>query len=928
MKGVDQYLPARFRQDHDQASKQDASDEHLDAADAARYMLSQSEHHNQTILYALAVSQGRWRAAVWLVEHLLKRFGAESPRSTRSRHLMQQWSVEGDLDELTMDPISFVEKHDRYTSEPHLKASASPSLEHLTDDEPENLSQDEKLRVDILGMIWFTIGRMVSVFATEHPVSGGDLRPEVLEMIALLHHYELMPKSIYSYLPVESEDAIQQPPTLHLLSSRIMTALSDATWRAREHSALEAAQNAGPEYQHEGPEVPGSSYRVRVTAVKPEIWLELMLWSCLHGGWIKEGVMLLTRLTQRDGREKQWRPISWRESLHAAIPFGNSELLDWDSIKYIYDNRAAATMDHVDMTGVRLEKTVSSEVVDAYIDALVSIADLGVGSRGVSLTFIVRSLRSLREFLQRANLNLGGGSWNALVLRIADTVGTTGDQGAGWVSKISSLAPRFGQELHARRSTSLPPYINEGSAAILGLLHRALRDVIREGNFERALGVFRSLQERIDDDKNRSLHDFFENRRSDSGANRPRSNKELFTSNFAGIEHPALDTQIPANILAEFMGLVVDSKAFGFGHWMLFSEDVDGPIIPERFYHDPAIASALIRYAVATDNLSFLTKVINRCSQADGRATRAVPLGVLQSFLDAQIELRRWSNVEQILGHMENDENLTWSVTNLANMLRSLVKSTKATADDYQTGKPNVLQAEAFAARMLSEKLPSGYARTQDSMRSSHITSLTVVLSAVSERWAAFCRDQRSFPHSFYYDLPTTVFNRLFEAIVLSHGSTAGRLLVEKLSKGVASSEDHPDEELRIMDRVPRFRSDALQYGVPQRRVVWLPGSGIGKVAMYGSLRPDQATVNILYDQAVKELDVSPQIRGVERQGASRNLLDTFAWIAVTSRRLGINQQQMRDRLELSLSAEDFAYVGLKEDEQGGASIVEDSAER
>ena len=942
LNGLDRFLPNRLRQvprpgtDQDHAGKTDG------AKDAAGYILSQGALFDEGMLYDLAVNENRWRAAVWLVEHLAAQFHVRNSRAATSLNTVQQWTSTSSLEELTADPVSFVESHPRYSAASHLRPSSLPSLDELTDELPESLSLDKRLRHDILGEVWHAIGKMIAVSATEYSASGGTLRPDILEMIALLHHYELMPPSIYSYLPVEFEDAIQQPPTLHLLSSRIMTALSDATWRARESSALEAARHGGLEYHHQGPELTGSSYRVRVTTVKPEIWLELILWSCLHGGWTKVGMSLLSEIIRQEG-EKQWRPISWRETLRAIMPFGNSGLLDWENIKFIYDTRSSATMDHVDTSGLRVERTISSEVIDAYCDVLVSMVDLGVGMRGEKRGFIIRSLATLRSFLERANLNLGGGSWDALMLRLADAKGVPIDTEATWIAQLTGLSPRFGQELHARHSRTPPPYIHDGSAAILGLLHRALRDAISQGQFNVALRVFRLLQERIDDDKNRSIHDFFESRRSSTESSSASATQELFTSNFNGIEYPALETQIPTNVLAAFMELVIDNKAYEFGHWMLFSDDIDGPIIPTRLYSDPAIASALIRYAISTDNLAFLTNVVNSCSKAEGGETAVVPRNVLQAFLDAQIELRRWSAVERILRYMRDTPDFSWSLGNLGNMLRSVILLSQprnaATATDGIDSDSDSWRAEALAAKMLSENIPSSFSMMRGDKLLYGIASLTVIMSVVDKKWATFCRDNRRFPSYFYYTLPTPIFNRVLEAVVERYGAHAGRLLVDNLSARAqrTSDEDEPHEVPQDMERMPRFRDDALRHGTPPRSVIELPGSGIGRIAMYGALKPDQATINAIYEQALKELHQSragntrspTQSAGVVSSSAAPgasvsggagspivqdvngDVLDSLAWAIATSHRLQISQRHIWERLESILSAHDIEYLRL-----------------
>ena len=59
--------------------------------------------------------------------------------------------------------------------------------------------------------------------SSNHDIAVGEVKPDVLEMIALLHHHELMPASIYAYVPAENlsrryTDALLRPAesSLHM----------------------------------------------------------------------------------------------------------------------------------------------------------------------------------------------------------------------------------------------------------------------------------------------------------------------------------------------------------------------------------------------------------------------------------------------------------------------------------------------------------------------------------------------------------------------------------------------------------------------------------------------------------------------------------------------------------------------------------------
>lgn len=887
LRRLDQCLPLHLRsntadQVHPAGKPEDFKPE---ASKTAEFVL-QANAHFKGFLPWLAVDQGRWKAAVWIVKLLVESYHAESPRSNRAPHLVQQWNWTGPLDDLLQSPLYLKPKSGEPIT-PHIKTSSAASLHELTDDnKPDKLGRFEKDRHEVLGIIWRGIGRLIISCANDHDIAGGEVKPEVLEMIALLHHYELMPSSVYTFVPSESRDAIQQPPTLHLLSSRIMTALSDATWRAREMTAVEEAKRKGGRLF--GLEAKGSSYRVRVSGIKPEIWLELILWSCLHGGWILEGASLLTSFARSKGTE-QWQPISWRDALGAIMPFGQTDLLDWDSIKYMFDTRTTATMDDVDVTGLRVEKTVSSEVVNAYIDALLNTLSVGVGGRGISLSVVTRSLRELREFLQRANLNLGGGSWDAMLLRLVESGGINIEKNPHIVRRLVELSPRIGEELESRRSQVLPSYVLDGSAALLGILHRALHVEIKNGDLEGALQVFKLLQERVDDDRHRSLGDFFERMHLNSASSKslPRG---LFDSNFSGIDYPSFDTQIPPTTLAAFLELVTENKAFAFGRWMLTNQDVDGPIIHDHLYQEPAIAAAIIRFATAVDDKALIAKAtkLGPTTNADGQAT--LPGEMLHAFFDTQIELRRWQPAIRILEFMRDSEEINWTITNAASVAKVMIEESlpnTSVTNDYK-------HARAIFQALLTGRFGASHLQ-HDINFSNRLDTLLTVLSTLSPSFPALLTNQRALPKHLKFTLATTPFNKILSATASSHGSAAARALIERFTTRLADEQKNTHGKRRhivqtLPQSMPRFFRDAVLAEQIPRSTVTLADAKGTRVAVYGSLKLGPSMVQIVCRQGLRELK--------ERRGKGEEGLDVFVWAVGTLRRYFIDETAVWDELK------------------------------
>jgi len=907
---LDSCLPPHLRSRED-ASASSAIAFTPKAPETARLALDADRHFSGFLTW-LAIDQGRWRAAVWIVKLLVEHFHPKSPLSDRLSHTIQRWNLQDSLDEAVKSPL-YLAPQSGETTTPHIQASSAPSLHELTDDKPEGLARSEVLRHNVLGMVWRDIGRLIIACASDHNIAGGEVKPDVLEMIALLHHYELMPESIYTYVPAESPDAIQQPPTLHLLSTRIFTALSDATWRAREMSALEEAKRQGGGTV--GLEARGSSYRVRVSGIKPEIWLELILWSCLHGGWISDGTSLLRSL-YRSKAEEQWKPISWRDSLNAVMPFGQKDLLDWDGMKFMFDNRSSATMDGVDMAGLRVDKTVSSEIVNAYIDALLTMVNTGVGARGISLNLVMRSIRFLQQFLQRANLNLGGGSWDAMMIRLVESGSIDVDRNPHIVQQLIGLSPRIGEELLSRRSQIIPAYVLDGSAAILGLLHRALHAEIRNSNLEGALKVFKLLQERVDDDRHQSINDFFSHKYPFTTASDPASNVRT-TSNFSSIDYPSFSTQIPPATLAAFLELVTNNRYFDLGDWMLGIDntDIDGPLIPSSLYSNPLISASIVHHATATNNTLLLSKITVSGTVPREEGNPTIPREMLQAFFNTQIELRRWDAAIRILEYMRDMPDFDWSIANAARVAKAMILTQHQGAP--AAGEPLPGRAEDIFSSLLQGEYGNAQLDATNYKSFARVNTLCVVLSSVSSHLAARVRAIRPLPKHFNFVLSVSAFNDILEAVVATQGSEAGRALVDRFAtkvkaggserKHVDADENTTSEQSDVDDTLPqptmpRFLRQAIEADKLPRASIPIPDGQ--SVAMYGYFqRLAPTTVRIILRQAAREQR--------ELNPTSSASLEIFSWALYTLRHYGHDQSVVWEELRESniLSSDETSRI-------------------
>ncbi|KAK4553574.1 hypothetical protein LTR86_009370 [Recurvomyces mirabilis] len=788
------------------------------------------------LLYDLGIKQGRWQAVVWLVKSLVDALGAKSPSQDETSPVTTIWNGQISLDELTQKSIELdTSLSGPKWMPPHALDTLDAGFDHSTKvTAPEDRGE---LRRNVLGVIWRSLGAMIIACA------DGPVKPEILEIIAYLHHSGIMPASIYSRKPRLDETAIQQPPTLHMLSSRILTSLSDAAWRAHEKIVLDQAKANGNKSLPLRPEIPGSAYRIHVSGLSAEIWLELILWSCLHGEWVQEGLAILETVYRQP--QPQWKAISWR----SLLPDANDSLRNWDKLEYIFNTQAPHNMDQ-DPVVHDVKRTISSEVVNAYVDALVSELDAAKDSRVVLTVSATQQLNAARAFLDRSGLKLGGGSWDAVVLRLfesrADDI-----LGIHAFQQILGLSPGFGVEVNSKNTQRLPPYVRDGSAAAIGIGHQVLRTKIKAGDLAGAFHVIFILQRYTDENKKRSLQDFF--RFEGEGKQQRRiKGSPLFTGNYSMIDYPAFGLQIPSTTLGQLLELATADNSLEYGRWLLYNDEVDGPLIPEHMYKDPAVAPALIRFATAAQDNALLAKVV-QAKVSQNRETGSGPTlshSVLQSFFDVQVRMRRWPAAHRILETLSENMRESWSAINLAHVARAIIEL------QYQSDTPedNPRKEDLVAARQLFHSMfmpEREEMRIQGSRDVEKVQTLCTILATVDEGWADFTATIAPLPDHFVFKSDVKAFNIVLQSIADTRGATAAHQLVDTFWPASVRNA----HKRHISSRSARRRSNSLDHPHRQRTVLRIPTAKEKLVAVYGGLRPNSATLRIVMRSALNELE-------------------------------------------------------------------------
>ncbi|KAF3011090.1 hypothetical protein E8E13_011271 [Curvularia kusanoi] len=748
---IEPFLPFELRRNCLDAS--DVSDT-LTSLDLATFII-RAQDAGHDLLSHLGLAEGRWQATVWIAKKLAEG-GKQSreasdwldPSSTAA------WPTEPgprSLHDLTSHPLRLERIRPRRKLE--------PSLDDLTG-APDTINFREVMVMRALGQLWRSLGTMI-LAAPDQNRSGQDMiMSHVLEIIAHLHHIGFMPDSVYSFRPHHNKNTLQQPPTLHMLSSKILTALSDASWRAQE-AALNVTRDGTKASYFLGREIPKSRYKVEITEIAPELWLELILWSCLHGGWSTDGTAILEKLAARQG-DNTWGLISWREILEAEQQRQPSTSEGWKLFPMRGDAAAGAE------DRARTRRTISSEVVTAFIDALINDIRVGVGWRGTDPETLIDRLKTLKSFLEANNLSLGSIAWDSVITRLLESGGFNPEQRPELLLSLFNLAAEFGTEVGSANASPAPddevPYFFEPTAAPLSLLHRAMRAFIHVGDTRRTLQSFNMLQQHADNNKQKSVEQFFETLKSI-----PVRQAEPFTSRTSPIDFPSFETNLPVPLLGKLLDLATDSEMYELGRWFVHSTDLDGPLIDRGLYTHQNIAAPLVRFSTLAGENDIVLEIVKRAGYLDQKTQQQrMPHELFTAMFRSQVRLRRWDAIRNMQQHALKLSTWAPRPSILTTFAAELLRASGGSAAEMADAK------KAFFGMLFTwERLILSTVRNE-------LNCTLAILSTVDDTWKSYCSQFLKFSSRQHIRLPTENFNQILCGVLDRYGSLRGQKLVDQ----------------------------------------------------------------------------------------------------------------------------------------------------
>ena len=771
---IESYLPPNLRLGGENVTGEGIQHEPLQPIRTLPKILSMARSSCKAdMLSYIGVYQERWEAVIWLVKAMMREYpghGEMEKMSSRLPPLLWK-NVKRNLDEVTEEPIQVelpltLELSQEYNQWHSRFAFDQYPWSYKSWDDPHILARKS------LGQIWQSLGAMILQAADHLAVdsSYSIIMSHVFQILGYLHRINAFPDSIYNYTPPKDPTVIQRPPTLHLLSRRIMSTLSDVEWGLQWDKTIEQALS-------QGYELPKASVQPKLREFGPELWLDLVLWACVEGGWVSEGAWIVTQIQRRMAiKDLRWSTISWSEICERKAP-----KLDWTSILRMEIDKtrlnqvggigiATGTNSHVEM-GTR---TLSREVVLALIDGLLNHPQSTAGDFSMTTLELRRSIIACKSLLDCNHSELDSKFMDAAILRIFESCENIQEQ-PGLLSRFLDLRSTELKQTTINSGTTISAQDQgiDDSAAFLGLQHRILYRSSIDGNQEESLRTFRKIQSTVDTQREGRILAFGHELRERPGRDDDVSYLIGDKEDYAAQMQPC---QVPVRALAAFLDLITNSRLFDLGNWLLMNNDVDGGLVDPALYTDENSQPALLRFGTATSNGHLLTKIL------EGLET---PLSepIVHALLHFQAALGKWTAVEELLEYMRNTSDMAWEPSDVTTIAKAILQMERKPPDNANAD--SISRALAIVQDLVNGRYNPKADPSQLMLYFSRIKlanqlgrilqTLPGSLSKITTRLPG--EDMRAHAS---VDIAPATFNIILEPIVDRDGSLAGKELWDR----------------------------------------------------------------------------------------------------------------------------------------------------
>ncbi|KAI4155103.1 MAG: hypothetical protein LQ340_001222 [Diploschistes diacapsis] len=610
------------------------------------------------------------------------------------------------------------------------------------------------------------------------------------QLIAHIHSEGAISPSIYQFESSDVSAPLRKPPFLHLMSSRIMTALSDAVWKVTEPKLMGDAALVAATYAYKGYEMPGSELNPRVRLLGPEVWLEFILWSCVHGSYFIEAGKLIEHVQRQRGNQ-EWKTKSW-EHIQESLDQKWATVKDPDRVRSWFDRIAGTAEGYSeDPPAASLgERTLSREVVAAIANGLITDNSSGA-SRHEHLANMWPCLKSCRALAGPPSNPVESLFWNAISNRLFEASHVAGSTSNEVLSRMSSLAEGSEEALdlmNNQEHTSLALEVVESrSPALHPILLHALEQCVRDRDVSNGMVCFGKLKTWAD----RNLHVLIDNEPPV-----PQQGTVAFAS---------LTAYLPTHALASLFDFMTEAKLFTFGRMLLPLLDppresgiVHGPYLS----NSSVLQNSVLRFANATDDRDLEIAVLTRADWKAGQASD----DAIRELLHVQLAAGRWDYVESLLIHMQAERKIVLTSVDIARIVSLYLQ------------RPEESLTSIVRSLFLRHYLPPrDYSKSPDYTSFRTLNQMALILLTIREIRPSLLKDCiiRQGQASNPIIIPTDAFNILLWKVVSLYGIQEARNFFKRWCILTPASQSSNNKPTPIIPRNSELDASGAKVIVP-----------------------------------------------------------------------------------------------------------------
>ncbi|EER26522.1 hypothetical protein CPC735_006940 [Coccidioides posadasii C735 delta SOWgp] len=779
---LDRFLPSHLREGSVDCLEDGVRSEAEQCQAILQLLFQARSFMNFDLLAYMGFKMNRWNAVRALVDKLL-----DNAEALRSKHAGRNdlpsnidWKSMGrSFDEITGDELyrtlaisvqgstdfRSLDSYDSYSEEPILGTRMG----------------ETNLRVGTMEELWQSLGYFIIEAADMRQEESALIMHHFYYIVARLHNLDYIPSNVYKDTPIRGSYPLLRPPAMHLLSTRIMTILTDTMLEARmEELSTSTDQQSSMEW-----------LRSSKTELGFGVWLEFILWCCVEGGYAREAAWILQSTRNRS---KEWKVASFARLLKTIGPIDPKKIDHHDTWEQCGNSSRISTMGRPKGSFLGMgERTITHEVVVAVMDGLTNAVRTGVGFRGDSAPHVWERLGLLRGLLNKNMLYVGAGFVNYLIMRILEAGGIVAEVKPQALELLLDVSPsittadELEMPLEKLAELSNKGVIPNKSAMILGLYHYTLNAYASSGHISGTIDVLEKLVAAVDYTRIHMIRQSIMESRYVTKAYNVRKSSLKTPLNNGSNDHemsPLGRLQLPPSSLSLLLSVFTNSRAFSLASWVVNPRESAGPIIPSDMYRDEVLAPTLIQFATATNNSHLLSNVLERVA-------RPWPVSILHHMLDYRIANFRWKHALELLVQLRDVERIQWVPNNVATLAATIIKLDQPDNLLPQfSSSEDQRQALEQATHILTYMLEGKFSAREDFskerdfhpaqmlyqlhriFKSAGSPALLDVCTKVKLKW------QRPVESSCY--VPANAFRTLIAAVVEVYGSAAGRQLYTK----------------------------------------------------------------------------------------------------------------------------------------------------